>query len=204
MVWFCTVQQIANFLQLTIDAAHTEAAEQAITSASAAIQNYCHQYLAEVKDDIVIFDIEHRRYDLHLPELPVQSIKSVTENGTSLIADTDYKLGDKGILYRIGKTWALGVQVVQVIYTHGFAEITIGAYPEDLVAVCVRAAARAYQAGLRVSALSGVPGVQAESLGDYSITYGSETSSTGEYSLGASGAPLLLRSEKEILDKYAI
>ncbi len=200
-VWFCTVQNIADFLQLTIDAAHIEAAEQAITAASAAIQNYCHQYLAEVKDDVVTFDIEHLRYDLHLPELPVSSIKSVIENNEVLTKDSDYKLGSKGILYRIGRPWVLGVQVVKVIYTHGFAA---DAYPEDLIAVCTRAAARAYQAGLRVEALSGVPGVQAESLGDYSITYGAETSSTGEYSLGASGAPLLLRSEKEILDKYAL
>ena len=201
MVWFCTVQQIENFLQLTIDTAHQEAVVQAITSASAAIQNYCHQYLAEVKDDKVIFDIEHKRYDLHLPELPVQSIKSVTEDDSVLVKDTDYQLGNKGVLYRLGKPWALGVQVIQVVYTHGFAG---DVYPEDLVAVCVRAAARSYQAGLRVSALSGVPGVQSEALGDYSITYGSESSSSGEYSLGASGAPLLLRSEKEILDKYAI
>jgi hypothetical protein len=48
--------------------------------------------------------------------------------------------------------------------------------------------------------MAGVPGITATSLGDYSVSYGSEGSAEGV--MGASAAPMLLRSEKEMLDQY--
>jgi len=67
----------------------------------------------------------------------------------------------------------------------------------------VRAASRAYQMGLKTAAQDGVPGLQALSLGDYSVTYASEASGgVGEGVMGASGARMLLMSEKDMLNKY--
>ncbi len=195
MADLCTIADVAAFLQITIAAGST-AATRAITEASAAIRNYCHQTIDEAEDDEYAFDIGDNVTKLFLPELPVTEVASVVENGVTLTATTDYKLGNHGILHRIGNYWYPGVQTVTVTYTHGRATI-----PDDVKAVCVRAAARSYQAGLSAAQLSGVSGVQAQSIGDYSVQFGSQTSGS-DGMLGASAAPILLPSEKRMLDRY--
>jgi len=198
MAAFCTISDLANFLQIAI-LAGSAAATRAIEEASAAIQNYCHQQIEEVEDDEYTFDVDARRTKLFLPELPVTEISSVVEDGETLTVDDDYKLGRSGILYRIDDFWASGIQIVTVTYTHGYATI-----PDDIADVCTRAAARTYQAGLRAAEAEGVSGVQGLSLGDYQVQYGSEQSGgvSGGGMLGSSAAPMLLPSEKRILDRY--
>jgi len=198
MAAFCTVGDLASFLQVTIPAG-SAAATRAITEASAAIQDYCHQVLEAVDDDEVAFDVEGRGRKLFLPELPVTAVDEVVEHEVTLSAGSDYQLGNHGMLHRIGAFWASGVQAVTVTYSHGYATL-----PEMVVAVCTRAAARAYQAGLRSAEAGGVAGVQALGLGDYSVTYGSEGAAGGGGSLGASAAPLLLPSEKRALERYRV
>lgn len=193
---FCTVTQIEQFLQITIPAAKLASANRAIVEATAAIQNYCRQQIERVTLDVVTLDCIGGARIL-LPELPVDSVASVTEDGELLVVDDDYKLGRHGILYRIGATWPSGIQIIEVIYTHGYAVI-----PDDVVSIATRAASRAYQAGLRADEVEGVPGVQAMSLGDYSITFTGEGANEGV--LGASAAPLLLKSEREQLDRYRV
>jgi hypothetical protein len=204
MAAFCTIQDIEDFIQTTITPAQLASANDAIAKASAIIQNYCHQVLEEVVDDVVTYDNWRHTSGLMLPQLPAQSVKSVVEDGVTLTVTTDYVLGEGGILYRVGQNWARGVQIIVVTYTHGWANDQYAGYPEDLVAVCARAASRAFQAGLNAAAMAGVPGVQAETLGDYSVTYGAASSSGGDNMLGASAAPMLLRSEKEQLDAYRL
>jgi hypothetical protein len=91
----------------------------------------------------------------------------------------------------------VGIQIIEIVYDHGFAVI-----PDDIISIATRAASRAYQAGLRAEEMSGISGVTALSLGDYSVSFGGE--GAGEGVLGASAAPLLLKSEKERLDKYRL
>jgi hypothetical protein len=203
MADFCTVADLAAFLQITIDASSVPALA-AITEASAAIRNYCRQVLDVVADDAYTFDMElSRQTKLFLPELPVTAIDSVVEDGETLVVDDDYKLGSYGILHRIGAYWTAGIQIITVTYTHGYATI-----PDDIAGVCKRAAARAYQSGLRAAELGGVPGVQATSLGDYSVQFGGDQAGgNAGYdggTLGASAAPILLPSEKRILDRYRV
>ena len=195
---FCTISDLEAFLQVTI-AADSDSAARAITEASEAIRNYCRQQIDQVEDDEYTFDVEGTPTKLFLPELPVTEVSEVVEDGDTLTVDDDYKLGRHGILHRIGGHWCPGVQTVTVTYTHGLATI-----PEDIKAICVRAAARAYQAGLRAAALAGVPGVQAQSVGDYSVQYGAEVGGgvSDGGTLGASAAPVLLPSERRILDRY--
>ncbi|MFH0902326.1 MAG: hypothetical protein V2A73_16970 [Pseudomonadota bacterium] len=195
MADLCEIADVAAFLQITI-AAGSAAAARAITEASAAIRNYCHQTIDEVEDDDYTFDVEGSVRKLFLPELPVTAITEVVENGETLTVDDDYKLGRWGILHRVSAYWYPGVQTVTVTYTHGRAAI-----PDDVKSVCVRAAARAYQAGLSASALAGVSGVQSQGIGDYSVAYGSQTSGS-DGMLGASAAPILLPSEKALLNEY--
>ncbi len=192
MADFCTIADIAALLQIEI-AYDDAAAARAISAATAAIQNYCHQQIERVEDDEITLDVLSWQSGLFLPELPVVEVSAVIEDGVELDAGEDYILGRHGIIYRIGQEWMIGVQAVAVTYSHGHAPL-----PADVVDVCTRAASRAYQAGLRAAETGGVPGVTAMSLGDYSVSYGSE----GAGVLGASGAPVLLPSEKAVLNRY--
>ncbi len=197
---FCTIADVAAFLQLTI--AYDDAAcQRAITEASEVIRNYCGQQIELVEDDAITLDVRAGQNRLFLPELPVVQVTSVVEDGETLTAgsDEDYQLGEHGILYRVGQKWASGIQIVTITYDHGRATI-----PEDVVGVCTRAAARAYQAGLKSHEVDGVPGVTAKSLGDFSASFGAEAGGSGESVLGASAAPMLLRSEKAVLDRYRV
>jgi len=193
---FCTVSDVEEFLQITIPMDLRSAAESAIQRATAAIQNYCRQDIELVEDDELVLDCAGGT-KVFLPELPVVSVASVVEDDETLTVSDDYKLGQHGILHRIGGYWPSGIQIIAVCYTHGHSTI-----PDDVVDVCMRAAARAYQAGLRASEVDGVPGVSSTGLGDYSVAFGGDSGQEGV--LGASAAPILLRSERQMLNRYRI
>jgi hypothetical protein len=196
---FCTIADMRAFLQIEIEDDDASAL-WAIEEATAAIQNYTHQAIEQVEDDEITLDVAAGQRRLFLPELPVTEVSEVVEDDETLTAgaDEDYQLGAHGILHRVGRDWAAGVQIVEVTYSHGYATI-----PDDIVAVCTRAASRAYQAGLRASEVDGVPGVNAYSLGDYSVTFGAEGGGgVSEGVMGASAARMLLLSEKDALNRY--
>lgn len=185
---FATITDIESFLQLTIsgDAVKEAAASQALEFASEAIRNYCNQTIDEVLDDVITLDSTGGTR-LFLPELPVIEVSPVVEDGKTLTVDDDYKLGQWGILHRIGAYWASGIQIVTITYSHGYYDI-----PDDIIAVCTRAASRAYQAGLKTADAEGVPGVASKSLGDFSVSFQSELGGgMGEGLMGASGSRLL-------------
>jgi len=198
---FCTLEQIEAFLQIDVPSGRYGAIERAIDEATAAIQDYTGQTLDQVDDDEVTLDCVGGTRIL-LPELPVISVSSVIEDDEALDEDDDWKLGQHGILHRIGGPWAAGVQIITVTYSHGYDSDSI---PQLIQDVATRAAARAYQAGVRAAEVGAVPGVNAVSLGDYSVSFGSEQSvGAGEAVLGASAAPILLRSEKERLNRWRV
>lgn len=200
MADFANISDIADFLQQDITTpAQIASAELALRDASAAIRNYTHQYLEYIDSDVITLDSQGGAR-LFLPQLPVVSVASVVEDGEALVVTDDYKLGQYGILHRIGAKWAEGIQVITITYDHGYLVI-----PDDIVAVCVRAASRAYQAGLKSDDSDGVPGIASKTLGDFSVSFQSEGGGgVGEGVLGASAARLLLMSEKDILDAYRI
>jgi len=195
---FCTVQDVENLLQIEItDAAKIASCERAIAEATETIRNYCHQYIEWVAADVITLDCAGGTR-LFLPELPVTEVTEVIEDEEVLDEDDDYKLGQHGILHRVGQDWAAGIQIVTITYPHGYATL-----PDDLVAVATRAAARGFQAGLKSSETEGEPGVAAKSLGDFSVSYASEAGGgVGEGLMGVSGARMLLLSEKDILNRY--
>lgn len=198
---FATVADIEAFLQITItgDAVKESAAAQALEWASEVIRLYCRQKIDEVFDDVLTLDSSGGTR-LFLPELPVLSVEAVVEDGEALTIDDDYKLGQWGILHRIGANWATGIQIITITYSHGWYDI-----PDGIVAVCTRAASRAYQSGLKSASSDGVPGIASKSLGDFSVSFQSEAGGgVGEGLMGASGARMLLLSEKDILDTYRI
>ncbi len=196
----CSVGDLADFLQLSISG--DAAALRAIEGATAAIQNYCRQQLIAVANDVVTLRSRGQEV-LILPEQPVTAVASVVENGTTLVFDQDYTWTESGLLWRWSRGWPWSVTYpsipgsVVVTYSHGYAVI-----PQPIREVCIRAASRAYQSGLRTAALSGVPGVQSEALPDYTIQYQPDTAAGGASSLGASAAPFLLPSEQAMLNPY--
>jgi len=200
MADFCTIDDVREFLQLDIDEESKIAScMRAIVAATAAIRNYCHQEIELSEDDEITLDCWGGQR-LFLPQVPVVSVSSVVEDGDSLTAgsDEDYQLGQYGILYRVGKNWASGVQIVTAVYTHGYETI-----PDDVVDVCTRAASRAFQAGLRASEMDGVPGIVSTSLGDFAVSFGAEGGGgVSEGVMGASASRMLLLSEKDTLNRY--
>jgi hypothetical protein len=202
MADFATVTDIEAFLQLAITTpVQIASAEMALKDATAAIRNYCRQFLEHVTGETIVLDSPGGAR-LFLPELPVLSVSSVVEDGELLVVTDDYKLGQHGILHRIGQKWLAGIQVIEITYSHGY---TISGIPDDITAVCVRAASRAYQAGLKAADSTGIPGIASKSLGDFSVSFQSEAGGgTGEGVLGASAARLLLLSEKDILNAYRL
>jgi len=199
MATFATIDEIEEFLQITIPAAKVAAVERALAEATAAIQHYCHQELFLHAGDVITLDVAAAQTKIFLPELLVISVSQVVENGDLLVVTDDYKLGQWGILHRVANYWSEGIQTVEITYTHGYGS-DYSDLPADLVGVCTRAAARAYQAGLLAEESGGIPGLAGKSLGDYSVTY-QQTAAT-EGTMGASAARVLLLSEKEILNHY--
>ncbi|NUM48732.1 MAG: hypothetical protein HUU38_28835 [Anaerolineales bacterium] len=199
---FATVADVAAFLQIDIPS-DDEAALRALGEATAAIRNYTRQYLSRVEDDTITLDAPHGRR-LFLPELPVVSVETVIEESVALVANTDYRLDGAGLLHRLkGNVWNFwgtseGLQNIEVTYTHGYDPI-----PDDIVVIATRAAARAYQAGLKAEENGGVGGLISKQLGDYSVGFSPEATSM-EGTMGVSAARLLLMSEKDILNKYRI
>ena len=197
MADFCTIADLVALLQIEIEYDNVSA-QRAITEATAAIRNYCHQTIELVEDDEWTFDVRPARWNLLLPELPVVEVSSVVEDDETLDDGDDYKLANFGQLVRVGRRWAAGIQIVTVTYTHGYETI-----PDDVISVCTRAAARGYQAGLRSADSDGVPGVASKGLGDFTVSFVGETGGgVGEGVMGASAARMLLLSEKDVLNRY--
>jgi hypothetical protein len=196
MAAFCEIADLEAFLQVSIGTPNASA-EAAIAAASAAIQNYTRQRIEQVASDVLTLTVEAHRSVILLPEQPVTAVASVVEDGTALTVGTDYRWTSAGLLVRQSRVWNSGWQEVVITYTHGYATI-----PDDLKGVCIRAAAREYQAGLRAAAAGGIAGIQSEQLPDYSVSFTPETASGQASSLGASAAPILLPTEKQVLDRY--
>ncbi len=191
---FCSINDVNDFLQVEVD---EPSAMRAIAEATAAIKAYCNQQIELVTNDAVTLDGPGGQW-LFLPELPVVTVSSVTEDGTALLS-TDYTLTRYGVLQRNGGVWSKSVAGIVVVYTHGYAVI-----PGVIRDVATRMAARAYQAGLKAAETLAVPGIAATSLGDYSVTFTEGGGGAGEGLLGASGARILLQSEKELLARYRV
>lgn len=195
----CEVEDLELLLQMTLTEAQQPAALRAIDEATAAIQSYCRQDLEAKSDEEITLDVPAGCRKLFLPQLPVTAVSEVVEDGETLVEGDDYKLGQWGVLHRIGQDWAEGIQIVTVTYSHGYA----AAHAKLAVArdVCARAAARRFQAGLRAAAQEGIPGIAALQLGDYSVRYaGEQAGGAGDSGvLGVSAAPILTKGEQEAL-----
>lgn len=197
MANFASVADVELVILRPITAADEIAAvEFALLVVSAGVRNYTRQTLDKVTGDAHTFPqiVGHIAF---LRQLPVRAVSRVVEDGKVLTPDTDYVVGEFGMVYRRGRRWCPRLNSVVITYDHGWDPI-----PDDIRGVTARAASRLFQAGLRAESTEGVLGVASKTLGDFSVSYVPEGGAEG--ALGASGARVLILSEKDVLDNYRL
>ncbi|MGY3341200.1 hypothetical protein ACVW0K_007393 [Streptomyces filamentosus] len=174
---WATPEELRAHLRLA--AIDTDQAATAIAEAQTVIRGGIRQYVDQVEADEA-FLVGNGRTVINLPEMPVTTVASVSQDGTALTAGTDYRVNRHGILTRLGGCWPLDADV-EVTYTHGYADAD---RPAVFKQVCLQVAGRAW---VRPSTA-----VSAESLGDRSVTYDKDR--TGE---------ALTSYEETLLEPYA-
>ena len=151
--------------------------------------------------------------ELFLEQRPVLSITSITEDDTTLEYgnDKDFLWYENGRVRRIGSRWSFAKpDNITITYTAGYdtGGGTGRALPRAFKYVTARAAARALESALVLSAqqeageivaqsatqVGNFTATDSESLGDYSITY------IGN--IGMNAISLLSGSDMQILGKY--
>lgn len=179
---FASAVELADRMQRDLASISLQAASAELVAATARVREEARQEISLVVDDVVRLDGTGGRR-LLLPEIPVVSIASVVVDGAALWADDDYYATfDSGILWRArGGAWLpLEPRVVEVTYTHGYAEI-----PQALKDVVLESAMRAMLNPRRVAQ---------ESLEGYSARF-----QYFQHEIGGA----LLPSERRVVANYA-
>lgn len=196
---FIDVDELSDLLRQDVS---TELmASFAVAAACDVVRNYTHQTLTLVTDDTVRLDAPVSDI-LLLPQLPIQDVTSViidpdADSPTTLTQGTDYTIrADAGVLLRSQyylwrAHWAFPTEV-EVTYSHGYLPDGSGedAFPMDLKMAAVQIAARLYSVGQPVQ--TGSNSIQAESIGNWSVTY------------GLTNASSVSDEERRLLDPYRI
>jgi len=157
---FATAEDLATHIGKDLSAKETATASQALDHASEVIRGYTQQTLDLVTNDpLTLYSLGEPK--LFIPQLPIVSVASVVENGTTLPTADYYVEKENGLLYKkygfwYPFTWGDPGTVV-ITYTHGFATI-----PQDIKNVC-----EVLAGGMMTNPV----GVSQESLGTYSATY---------------------------------
>jgi hypothetical protein len=129
-------------------------AEVDLDAACDRIRDYLGQTVDLVTGDVVTVAGTGTRA-LTLPELPVVSVASITDDGTAV---TDWTVDEYGIVWRTDPYWWPRGHDYEITYTHGYA-------PADVPAILKVAA-------FKLARLEGLgTGVRQESAGPFSVTY---------------------------------
>lgn len=118
------------------------------------------QRIVDVADDTAVIPASASQY-LSLPQFPVQSVASVSYEGTPMVAGTDYRLRGSRLFRRCGwSSCPLDLFEVTVVYGHGYPT---GAQELQF--------ARNSVLGLIRDVYDNPTGLKAESIDDWSATY---------------------------------
>lgn len=127
--------------------------ELLIDGVSEAFNKYVGRTLAKTTYTAVYID-GNGKESLLLPQYPVASITSITEDGNALTEgeDNDYLLyAASGILKRVSGAWAKGPKTIKITYVAGYVVqgVTVTApdiaLPADLKLACMMQVAREWQ-----------------------------------------------------------
>lgn len=188
---FATVDELAEELEVTFTESQERKAFRRLESATGAIQEFTHLTISKVTGDVVPLTGNWGRR-LVLPEVPVSAVSSVVIDGETLTSGEDYTFDGIRTIYRgvlesplldtierepAGEGhWGGPECIITVTYTHGWDPI-----PPVVRGICLAMAARGWSAPT---------GVQQETIGGYSVTYGTSA---------VSGANVLLPGEKRTM-----
>ena len=194
----CTQTDVEQRLQIDFTSPTDPVAASLIAAATGHINRIAGFTLEETVYTNVDFD-PPRGSGLLLPERPLTAIASVTEDGTALIVDTDYVFYDWGAILRVSsgypRTWATTkAKSIRITYTAGWASV-----PDDLVDVCSRAAARAFQSG----AAYAVTPAEAGAVTQIDLE-GSDSVSYADTANDVTAAVALTEDEKDVVRSYGI
>jgi hypothetical protein len=179
---FAEVEDLAAFLHMDPSLLEDdEGAAMALDAAEVIIKTYTKQDIEETSETVYIDG--PRNSALLLPQLPVTTVTTVTEDGTSLTVSEEYFLDDEhGVLYRCSGDryspvyWSQGTLNIAVTYTHGYETI-----PADVKLVTCSAAGRIFDHA----------GVTQETASGYSASYDS-------------ASVFLSAGERAVLDRYRV
>lgn len=163
-----TVAQVEAILGSDLDAAAEARVEELIDLIQLDVEDQLGRSAEATATVIETVTVSAYRTDLLLSLWPVASITSVVEDGTTLVAGTDYAAElATGTLTRLTGThptaWPFGSGIVVVTYDSA----TIG----QLSALTARIAARAYRAGLAANATPSIlAGLRQLTIGRWSAT----------------------------------
>lgn len=173
-----TQQDLEVYLQIDFDDPADATVAALIAQAQDAADSYCNQPLEEQADIAYSFEVDQPEAWHVLPRFPV-SAAAVTEDGTALLAGTDYRLYQDGRLRRLQggsweRSWTTLIDGAAVVYTAGWG-VAIPA-PEDLkrgiTAICARFfAGIPGRSGAAFAAQGPIPLKTVELEGSDSITY---------------------------------
>jgi hypothetical protein len=182
----------------------------ALEGASGVVRAYTGQLFDYVEDEEILLNGSGTKA-LLLPQLPVIDVTEVAlvawDATETILETTDYVLGDAGILYRgldngvnvsWGWPWWAGARNIRVVYSHGYTlpgedEATgIPDLPSEISLVTMQIAARNLTSGAQ-----GGQTVASKSVGSYSVTYETGTSTLVD-EVGVAAA------ERLVLDKYRV
>ncbi|WP_280335476.1 hypothetical protein [Nocardia wallacei] len=142
------------------------------------VRDYCGWHIAPAIDETLTVDGSGGRVQ-HLPTLLLNSVASVTENGTELAADA-YEWSADGSLRRCGYWyWTRRYRGVVAVVNHGYAAV-----PPNIVSVILDAASAA------ISTPVGETAEQPETMGPFTF--------------GGRGGVVLTTAQRRVLDRYAL
>ena len=213
----CTVSDVEQVLGVDLSTTdESTVTNLLIPTVEAAISNflgYDPKYSASITEK---FDGD-RTEDLFLSRSPVESVTSVTEDGTTLTEGNgdDYVLyANLGRLRKVGRErWSNAkLQNITVVYSAGYSdsEGTAEDVPKDMKYVCARASGKLIVSALSLASQQSTGSVgthsadstndsqfqlvRNEGIGDYQVTY--------ESVLDQLGSDILQEADKKILQKY--
>lgn len=134
---------------------------QALGAASSRFRGAVRHHVSLVAGDTVTLD-GNGKESLLLPAAPVTSVASVTLDGEVLVYDADYRWSEDGFLRRVGRYWPDKLRCIEVVYSHGYAQI-----PEDIAEVVIDQARAQYTVR---------PGLTSMTVGGQSVGFGAQAS----------------------------
>lgn len=142
---------------------HDQILQQLIDGASQAIASYCGRLFMITTETAKKLDGDGT--DTLLLKYPVQSISSLSNDGTAVVVTTNYELYETigRVVLTDGTVWVNGRKTVTITYTYGYS---IDDIPRDVVSACLYLVASKFQAFQQDRI-----GVTSKTFGDQSISY---------------------------------